>query len=262
MDHSHLRGRTPANAGGVAPLDFDISMAFQPIVDMRDLSVFAYEALVRGPGGEPAAEVFARVTPGNRFAFDQRCRARAVELATALGLDARLSINIMPEAVHDPERELATTEGAARRAGIPSERIVFEASEEDRLVDPLGFRAIMSAYKRHGFMTAVDDFGDGIASLSFLADFQPDYLKLDMHLIRGIDSDKARQAIVAGIMKVAELLGSTVIAEGIETPAEMRALRDIGIPIMQGYLFAAPEFETLPAVDLCRREGVRRVTCA
>lgn len=262
MDRSDPISRTPVDAIGLQPLDFDISMAFQPIVDMRDLSVFAYEALVRGDCGEPAADVFERVTPCNRFAFDQQCRTRAVELAAALGIDARLSINIMPAAVHDPAKGLAAMQEVARRSGIPRHRIVLEASEEDRLVDPQGFRAIMIEYKRQGFETAIDDFGDGLASLSFLADFQPDYLKLDMNLIRGIDTDKPRQAIVAGIMKVADLLGATVIAEGIETSAEMRALRDLGIPIMQGYLFAAPEFETLPSVDLCRREGVRRVKCA
>lgn len=244
------------------PLDFDISMAFQPIVDMRDLSVFAYEALVRGVNGEPAAEVFSHVTPANRFAFDQRCRMCAVDLAASLGIATRLTINFMPNAVHDPIRCLTSTLRAAQRTGIAIDRIIFEASEEDRLIDPDHFRNIMREYKRIGLRTAIDDFGDGFAGLSFLADFQPDYLKLDLNLIRGIDADKARQAIVAGIVKVAELLGTTAIAEGVETSGEMRTLRDMGIPIMQGYLFAKPQFEVLPKVDLCRREGVARAKSA
>lgn len=258
MERSNPPRRTPRDEA----LDFPITMAFQPIVDMRDLSVFGYEALVRGPNGESATDMLARVTPANRFAFDQRCRTRAVELASQLGLDRRLSINFMPEAVFDPARGLAEMQEAARVAGIPFGRIILEASEADRRIDPLSFRAIMGEYKRQGFMTAIDDFGDGFASLSFLADFQPDYLKLDMNLIRGIDADKARQAIVAGIAKVAEMIGSRLIAEGVETAAEMRALRDLGIAEMQGFLFAAPQLETLPAVDLCRREGTRRARCA
>lgn len=258
MERSNLRW----GARRTEKLDFPITMAFQPIVDMRDLSIFGYEALVRGPDGEPAAGVLRRVTPNNRFAFDQRCRTCAVELAGRLGLDTRLSINFMPEAVYDPARGLAEMQEAACAAGIPFDRIILEASEEDRRIDPLSFRAIMSEYKRQGFMTAIDDFGDGFASLSFLADFQPDYLKLDMHLIRGIDTDKARQAIVTGIAKVAELIGSKLIAEGVETSAEMRTLRDIGIAKMQGFLFAAPQLEALPAVDLCRREGARNARCA
>lgn len=253
MDRSHL----PGCPGCKEPLDFSISMAFQPIVDMRDLTVFAFEALVRGPGGEPAVDVFSRVTPENRFAFDQHCRVRAVELAAQLGIgpDQRLSINFMPNAVQEPSRCLHSTQRAAQLAGIAFDRIIFEATEEDRLTDPARFRAIMSEYKRKGFQTAIDDFGDGFAGLSFLAEFQPDYLKLDMKLIRGIDTDKSRQTIVAGIARVAGALGATIIAEGIETPAEMRTLRDIGIPIMQGYLFAKPAFEALPDIDLCRARG-------
>jgi EAL domain-containing protein (putative c-di-GMP-specific phosphodiesterase class I) len=256
MDHSPLLGCP----GCKEQLDFNISMAFQPIIDMRDLTVFAYEALVRGSRGEPASDVFSHVTPENRFAFDQRCRVRAVELAAqlAIGSDERLSINFMPNAVQEPSRCLHSTQQAALRAGISFDRIIFEATEEDRLVDPARFRDIMSVYKRAGFRTAIDDFGDGFAGLSFLAEFQPDYLKLDMKLVRGIDADKPRQAIVAGIAGVANSLGATVIAEGIETPAEMRTLREIGIPIMQGYLFAKPAFEALPEVDLCRNQGNAR----
>lgn len=255
MERSHSAGRAPGDEAG---LDFPISMAFQPIVDMRDLSIFGYEALVRGGEGEPAPDVLARVTPANRFAFDQLCRVRAVETAAKLGIEARLCINFMPDAVHEPSRGLRATQDAARRAGIACERIVLEAREADRLVDPARFRAIMSEYRRHGFKTAIDDFGNGFAGLSFLADFQPDYLKLDVNLIRGIDADKARQAIVAGIVKVAELLGMKIIAEGVETREEMRALREIGIPRMQGFLFAEPGFEVLPSVELSRAEGVRR----
>jgi len=251
-----VRGKRTAATDST--LDFAFSMAFQPIVDMRDLSVFAYEALVRGPGDSPAADVLARVTSANRHAFDQQCRMRAIETASQLGITVRLSVNVMPAAAQDAGSALRATQAVALHAGITCDRIVFEASEVDRLTDPLGFRAVMGEYKRHGFETAIDDFGDGFASLSFLADFQPDYLKLDMNLIRGVDTDKPRQAIVAGITKVAELIGTTIIAEGVETAAEMRTLRDLGIPIMQGYLFAAPALEALPCVELCRHEGVRR----
>jgi EAL domain-containing protein (putative c-di-GMP-specific phosphodiesterase class I) len=258
MDRLHL----PGCPGCQEPLDFSISMAFQPIVDMRDLTIFGYEALVRGPRGEPAFDVFSRVTPENRFAFDQHCRMRAVELAAQLGIgpEQRLSIDFMPNAVQEPSRCLRSTQQAAQLAGISFDRIIFEATEEDRLTDPARFRAIMSEYKREGFKTAIDDFGDGFAGLSFLAEFQPDFLKLDMKLIRCIDADKSRQAIVAGKAGVAASLGATIIAEGIETLYEMRTLRDIGIPIMQGYLFARPAFEALPNVDLCRAQGKLRKT--
>jgi EAL domain-containing protein (putative c-di-GMP-specific phosphodiesterase class I) len=238
--------------------EFDIGMAFQPIVDMRDLSIFGYEALVRGPDGQPAAEVFRQVAVDNRLAFDHLCRARAVETAARLGLDTHLCINFMPEAVFDPVRGLRPTLDNALRAGFRPDQLVLEASEETRLSDPQRFATIMAEYKRQGFRTAVDDFGDGFAGLSFLADFQPDYLKIDIRLIRGIDKDRSRKAIVAAIAGVAADLGSKVIAEGVETSAEMRELREMGIAKMQGYLFSRPTFGALAKPDLCRRQGVCR----
>jgi len=224
-------------------------MAYQPIVDCDDGSVFAYEALVRGVDGEPAGEVLKRVTDANRFAFDQRCRMRAVEIAAALGLTTKLSINFMPNAVYEPTRCLQSTLSVAARAGFPVEQIIFEATEEDRVRDPERLKTILSTYRHHGFLTAIDDFGAGYAGLNLLADFQPDIVKLDMALIRGIDANRARQAIVGGIMSIARLLGIRVIAEGVETRDEMETLRAAGVSLMQGYLFAKPGFQSLPPLN-------------
>ena len=236
--------------GCSTPLDFDISMAFQPIVDIEDGSVFAYEALVRGVNGEPAASVLARITPENRFAFDQRCRVRAVEMAAALGMTARLSINFMPNAVYEPSRCLRSTLDAAARTGFPIGRIIFETTEDERIGDPGHLKVILQEYKHRGFLAAIDDFGAGYAGLSLLAEFQPDIVKLDMALIRGIDADTARYEIVAGILGICRMLDIRVIAEGIETAAEAQTLRDLGVALMQGYLFAKPAFEALPPVDV------------
>jgi len=235
--------------GCAVPLDFDIRMAFQPIVDLRDSKVFAYEALVRGPDGGSAASVLDRVTPANRYAFDQRCRVKAVEMAASLGVTTNLCINYMPNAVYEPNRCLRTTLEVARRTGFPINRIVFEATEGERVRDPEHLRTILEVYKRQGFQTAIDDFGAGYAGLNLLAEFQPDIIKLDMALVRGIDANRARQAIVAGIIGICRLLHITVIAEGIETSAELKTLRELGVFLVQGYLFARPAFEALPPVD-------------
>lgn len=235
--------------GCASDLGFDFSMAYQPIVDVEDASVFAYEALVRGGNGEPAGVVLERVTDANRFAFDQRCRVRAVETAAALGMTTKLSINFMPNAVYEPTRCLQSTLTAASRAGFPVEQIIFEATEEDRVRDPERLKSILRTYRHHGFLTAIDDFGSGYAGLSLLADFQPDIVKLDMALVRGIDTSRARQSIVSGIMSIARMLGIRVIAEGVETRDELLALRDVGITLMQGYLFAKPGLQALPAVN-------------
>jgi EAL domain-containing protein (putative c-di-GMP-specific phosphodiesterase class I) len=229
-------------------LDFDISMAFQPIVDIADRSVFAYEALVRGIDGAPAADMLRRVNDENRYPFDQLCRVRAVEMAAALGMTSMLSINFMPNAVYEPSRCLRATLEAALRTGFPVERIIFETTEDER-VDDAYLKQIFATYRAQGFKTAIDDFGAGYAGLNLLADFQPDIVKIDMALIRGIDRDRARQTIVGALAAVGQLLGIRVIAEGVEEAREALVLRHLGITLMQGYLFATPAFEALPRVD-------------
>jgi EAL domain-containing protein (putative c-di-GMP-specific phosphodiesterase class I) len=230
-------------------LDFDISMAFQPIVDVADRSIFAYEALVRGFDGAPAADMLRRVNEANRYAFDQRCRVLAVEMAAALGMTSMLSINFMPNAVYEPSRCLRTTLEAALRTGFPVERIIFETTEDERVEDAAYLKQIFATYRAQGFKTAIDDFGSGYAGLNLLADFQPDIVKIDMALIRGIDRDRARQTIVGALAAVGQLLGIRVIAEGVEEAREALVLRHLGITLMQGYLFARPAFEALPPVD-------------
>jgi len=231
---------------------FPFSMAFQPIVDIANGGIFAYEALARGPAGESAASVLSRVTDANRYAFDQTCRVKAIEMAGRLGLAARegaaLSINFLPNAVYRADTCIRASIAAARRAGFPLDRLIFEVTEGERVNDKAHLGAIFAEYRRHGFRTAIDDFGAGYAGLNLLADFQPDILKIDMDLSRRIDLSPTRRAIVQSIVHVCRQLGIAVIAEGVETEAEFRVLRELGVTRIQGYLFARPGFECLPAV--------------
>lgn len=226
-----------------APLEFDFSYAFQPIVDVAARQVFAHEALVRGLAGEPAATVLTRISAANRYAFDQACRGKAIEIASRLGMQSKLSINFLPNAIYRPELCIRSTLAAARMHGFPVERIIFETVEGEQVNDGKWLAEILREYRRIGFLTAIDDFGAGFAGLNLLADFQPDIVKLDMALVRGIDQNKPRLAIVAGVAAMCRELGIRVIAEGIETGEEMRCLRDLGIHLMQGYWFARPLFE-------------------
>jgi EAL domain-containing protein (putative c-di-GMP-specific phosphodiesterase class I) len=231
--------------GGLCTRDFEMvfTMAFQPIVDVGTREVFAHEALVRGLAGEGAASVLDRVDATNRYAFDQACRVRAIELAANRKLAGNLSINFLPNAVYQPEACLGSTLAAARRTGFSADRIIFEVTEGERVVDHAHLRAILAEYRRQGFRTAIDDFGAGYSGLNLLAEFQPDYLKLDMELTRGIHGDRVRRTIVRGILDVCAELGIVPIAEGVETADEAAALADLGIGLMQGYLFARPSFE-------------------
>jgi len=234
-----------------AALDFDFSMAFQPIVDLETLEPFAYEALVRGVNGESAGEVLARVTPENRYAFDQKCRVKAIETAVRVGLldtGARLSINFLPNAVYSPKACIQLTLKTAAATGLPTDRLIFEFTENEEMADPAHVANIVHSYKQMGFGTALDDFGAGHAGLALLARFQPEIIKIDMELIRGIEASLARRVIVEGVARMCRKLGITLIAEGVETEAELGALRDLGIRYVQGYLLARPAFEALPAI--------------
>lgn len=230
-------------------LDFDFTMAFQPIIDCRNRTLFGYEALVRGLNNESAYSVIARVNDSNRYRFDQLCRIKAIALAARLGMKGMLSINFLPNAVYRPERCIRTTLQAAREHNFPIEQIMFELTEVEQLLDNQHIRGIVDHYQALGFKTAMDDFGAGYSGLNLLADFLPDIIKLDMHLLRGIDQDPTRQAIVRHCLALFAELKITPLAEGIETREEMACLREMGISLMQGYLFARPGFETLPEVD-------------
>lgn len=231
------------------PLPFDFSMAFQPIVDLASGAVWGWEALVRGLKGEGAASVLAQVTDENRYRFDQRCRTRAIELAHQLGLSSRLSINFLPNAVYEPRACIRATIEAANRVGFPLDRLQFEITEVEEVRNDGHLRRIVEEYRAIGFATAIDDFGAGYAGLNLLTHFQPDTLKLDMNLIRNINQDRRRQLIVRHLIQLADELPCTLIAEGVETYEEARYLADMGIRLQQGYLYARPGFEVLPAPD-------------
>ncbi len=236
------------NCTGCGPTDrlgFQFDYAYQPIVDVASGSIYAHEALVRGPQGEGAMSVLAQVTDHNRYRFDQACRVKAIKTAAQLGMKERLSINFLPKAVYKPEVCIRTTLEAARTHEFATERIIFEVTEGERVDDGPWLATILREYKRCGFLTAIDDFGAGYAGLALLADFTPDIIKLDMALVRGVETSKSRQAIVRGMLRICQELGIQIIAEGVETAAERDFFLGEGVTLMQGYLFARPAFRAV-----------------
>ncbi len=229
----------------------DFTMAVQPIFDAEHGRVWGHEALVRGRGGESAMSVLEQVTDANRYRFDQDCRVRAIELAARLfpaDDDLRLSINFMPNAVYEPVACLRATLAAAGRVGFPLASLVFELTEDERVDEPEHLVAIVEEYRRQGFTRAVDDFGAGHAGLTRLLDLQPDLVKIDMHLVRGIDADPSRQAVVGAVVGMASALDVVVLAEGVETETEYATLLGLGVPLFQGYWFGRPALEALSPV--------------
>lgn len=232
---------------GADGFSLPFSMAFQPIVNIETGSVFAHEALVRGANGEGAGFVLENVGPDNRYAFDQQCRVKAIELASRLfdkSLDTMLSINFMPNAVYEPRACIRVTLATAMKTGFPTDRIIFEFTENEQL-DTNHILNILRTYRTLGFKTAIDDFGAGHAGLGLLTQFQPDIVKLDMGLIRGIDQDRVRRSVTKHTLAMLNELQITPVCEGVETLGEMEALRDLGVNLIQGYALARPAFEAL-----------------
>ncbi|MBN2800473.1 MAG: EAL domain-containing protein [Deltaproteobacteria bacterium] len=223
-----------------------ISTAFQPILDLDAREVFAYEALVRGAEGQSAGWVFSQVTDAQLHALDQRAREKALHLAVRLGIESHLSLNYLPRSLHRGDGGELPTVMAARLAGFPMDRVLVEVTETEAVGDLASMAAHLHELRKLGARVAIDDFGSGHSGLNLLADFQPEVVKLDMMLIRDIDVSGPRQAIVRAVASMCLDLGIDLIAEGVESTAELRFCRDQGIRLFQGYLLAKPAFEALP----------------
>lgn len=217
---------------------------FQPIVRATDTSeVFAHECLLRG-----VAEDGALIPPGVlyetargadlMFPLDRAARLRAIRGAVESGLSGRLFINFNPTSVYDPAFCLRTTVAAVHRAGIDPGDIVFEVVESDESHPDL--ERITRFYRDAGFRVALDDLGAGFAGLNLLSALRPDFIKLDMGLIRGVDRDPYKADVVAQLLELARRLGVGTVAEGIETEAELAFVRDNGVDFVQGFLIARP----------------------
>lgn len=227
------------------PLGFNVSMAFQPIWDNRNQKVFSQEALVRGEQGQGAGWVFEQVNEKNLYKFDQVCRVKAIEMAARLGIDSMLNINFLPNAVYRPETCIRSTLEASQEFHFPVEKIIFEVTETEKVRDEAHLLSIFKSYKEFGFSTAIDDFGAGYSGLKLLTKFVPDFIKIDMEIIRDIHKEPNKFYIAESIFEMAEKIGVTTIVEGIETREEFEKLKEIGFYLFQGYYFSKPVFEGL-----------------
>src|SRR4051794_9411075 len=158
------------------------SFAFQPIVDTALQRVLSYEALIRGARGESAAQVLAALGPDDIGRLDRSGWPIAVAMATRLGAPARLNLSVTPGGLIHAGAVDALIDAAAR-AGCAPQRLLVEITESEGIADPKRFAAAISELRRAGLTIAIDDFGAGYSGLNLLTEFQPDFLKLDMHLV-------------------------------------------------------------------------------
>lgn len=222
------------------------SFAFQPIVDAGARQVHSYEALIRGRTGEAAFSVLQRVPDALVHRFDFDSRLAAIALASQLDLETRLNLNFLPQALARSDAPLEETLRMAERCGLPANRLVIEVTETGVIDDHEAFALRINRFRSLGLAVAIDDFGAGYSGLNLLADFQPDQIKIDMNLVRGIQGHGPRQAIVRALIQACTDLGIGVVAEGVESIDEYRWFAAEGVQYFQGYLFGRPGFECLP----------------
>lgn len=221
----------------------DIQFAFQTILDSRELEVVAFEALVRGLAGEPAATVISRISQADRFDFDQACRIRALEAAARAEIEQDLHLNCAEVRTSNVNLVSEVIHHMARRFRFDSDRIVLEIAGLTRL----GTRRQLSEIRRElqaaGLRTLADNVGLNHADLLALAAFHPDMIKLDRALVANIEQSRPRQAVVRACLSLAYDLGIKLIAGGIETVDELSWLQDHGVEYFQGFFFTQPDLD-------------------
>ncbi|MDJ0787207.1 MAG: EAL domain-containing protein [Myxococcota bacterium] len=222
----------------------EVSSVYEPIVDVPSRTVFAYEALARGPMGtafhSPLAMFGAAERESLVFELDCLCRRSGLEGAVDLPSGTALFLNVRPTTIHDPAfrpEELVRTLERTRLA--PSD-LVFEISEQEAISSFVHFREFRDEYRALGFRFALDDTGAGYASLEALIELEPEFVKVDRSLVAGLDADPIKQNLLRALQSVAGTIGARIIAEGLDTLEELTILGELGIDFGQGWLFGKP----------------------
>jgi EAL domain-containing protein (putative c-di-GMP-specific phosphodiesterase class I) len=216
-----------------------LTMMYQPIVSLRAGKVFGFEALLRS--GEPTLRnpgdlLEAADRLGRIHELGRAVRARVSADAAEVPDGARLFVNLHSLDFND-EDLYAMDSAFARNA----RRTVLEITERASLEGVAGIGARVKRLRGMGFQIAVDDLGAGYAGLTTFTLVEPELVKIDLSLVRDIDKEPRKQSIVRSMKRLCDELGTTVVAEGVETVAERDALAEVGCDLLQGFLFARPE---------------------
>lgn len=224
-----------------------IFSVFHPIVSATDCSLFAYEGLIRARSSHSVDVIgagqliYAARKLNLQHEFDRRARISAIRGAARLGLHGtRLFVNFMPNTIYDPEVCLRSTVEEAEKTGFGMSNIVFEVVETEQISSLDRLKQIVAFLKDHGAGVALDDLSSGYASLQFLADLVPDYVKIDRDLVTMAAASGSARHTLESIVTLARKLDVAVIAEGVETDGQLTVCLEAGVDYMQGFLFALP----------------------
>lgn len=228
-----------------------VRSVYQPVIDLKAASVLGYEALSRvvGEHFQSVDALFRAAQSSNTlWRLERLCREQALSGAQ-IPSDALLFMNVEPETIFDPHFRSDRTMQLLEKAGLSPERVVLEVTEHSEVNDFTAFRQTLSYFRSRGFRLAIDDMGSAYAGLQSVAEIQPEFLKVDISLVRNVDSQPLKRELIATMERFSKSVGIELIAEGIERPEELSTLLEIGVPYGQGFLFARPDCP-LPVPDL------------
>ena len=243
---SELEGKPVSDSG--------LTVAYQPIADISANRVYAYEAIIRGPNGETAAQIFESLSPEAKTNFDQRCAAGAIRWAMAAGLGtsgARLLIPVQAASIDKPAEHLEPILRVARGAGLIPERLIF-GLEGYRELPGRELAEIIDVHRKAGPLTAFVGLGPGHAGLALCGRYLPDLVKLESELVSAIASSWSRRLVLEDLTPKIRQLGLKVIATGVDSEPVLQRLRGFGITLVQGEEIARPAVRSLPTPNLRR----------
>jgi diguanylate cyclase (GGDEF)-like protein len=235
-----------ANAKFLASLRDQIDYAFQPIVNIRSGTCYGYEALLRGAetiGFTSIQHLFDHAYTENLLhKADILLREKAIAKFALLprSTDSKLFFNLDPRLLESPDYQPNQTLPIIERYGIDPRSVCFELTERHDTSNIADSMRMLQTYRTQSYLLAIDDFGTGFSGLKLLYDYQPDKVKIDRFFITGIERDPKKKLFVSTIVDLAHVLGIIVVAEGVETEAELITCRDIGCDLAQGYFIARP----------------------
>lgn len=235
----------------------NLRIVYQPLVSLHSGQIFGYEALSRGPERTPLANpvtLFSLAEAADLLLpLDNLSREKAIEGMAAFLPDQKLFLNISPEIIGAPSFTSGRTLKLLNNLNLTPNNVVFEITERTSIKDFSKFRRVLEHYRDQGFLVAVDDAGAGYSSLQSIAELHPDFIKIDMSLIKDVDKNPVKQALIETFVTFAQKINSELVAEGIETPEEFTTLMKIGIHYGQGFFLARPE-NPPPPVTVQARE--------
>ena len=242
-------------------LEASLYPVYQPIVNLGDATVHAHEALIRGPRGSalhtPDALLRAAAHERLGFEFEYACLAAALRNWGQMAVPGRLFVNISAAVL----KQLITSQGADALLkligdlGILSRMLVLEITEHERVDDMDSLADVVSQVRSAGVSLALDDFGDGRSSLRLWSQLKPEVVKIDKYFTKNISQHGDKLKTIQALLQIADIFGTSLVAEGIETKEDLRVLRDLGISYGQGYFLGHPNPEPVQYLDI----GAQRV---